>query len=72
MCFDLSSGLTDDGELDDRGTFNVVNEQTARDIDDDTSNDFTFVYDAAGHLTDDGENDESVYDASRQRTFVRA
>jgi len=48
--------FVDTGELDDRGTFNVVNEQTARDIDDDTSNDFTLTYDAAGHLTDDGEN----------------
>ncbi len=37
----------DTGELDDRGTFNVVNELTARDTDDDTNDDFTLTYDAA-------------------------
>ncbi|MCW5775676.1 MAG: hypothetical protein KIS87_04425 [Phycisphaeraceae bacterium] len=61
----------DAGELDDRGTFNVVNELTARDIDDDTTDEFTLVYDAAGHLTDDGENYEYVYDAWGRLRFVK-
>ncbi|MCL4742605.1 MAG: hypothetical protein KJZ54_10425 [Phycisphaerales bacterium] len=61
----------DSGELDDRGTFNVVNELLARDIDDDTSDDFTLTYDAAGHLTDDGENHEYVYDAFGRLRFVK-
>ncbi|MCA9281060.1 MAG: hypothetical protein H6812_10565 [Phycisphaeraceae bacterium] len=50
------------GELDDDGTFNKANELTARDIDDDSSDDITLSYDAVGNMTDDGTYDY-VYDA---------
>ncbi|MCK4873250.1 MAG: hypothetical protein KAS72_11035 [Phycisphaerales bacterium] len=55
--------FTDADELDDDGTFNAVNELTARDTDDDGNDDYTLVYDAVGNLTDDDENYEYIYDA---------
>ncbi len=51
-----------DEHNDDR-THNDVNELTARDTDDDGTNDFTLAYDAAGNLTDDGEEYKYEYDA---------
>ncbi len=53
---------TGGGELNDDGSFNKANELTARDTDDDSSDDITLAYDAAGNLTDDGTYDY-VYDA---------
>ncbi|HKX46947.1 MAG TPA: RHS repeat-associated core domain-containing protein, partial [Planctomycetota bacterium] len=51
-----------DEENDDR-THNDVNELTTRDIDDDSSVDYTLAYDEVGNLTDDGESYEYVWDA---------
>lgn len=56
---DWSSGA----EYDDDRTHNVVNELTARDTDDNGSNNYTLTYDAAGHLTDDKQSYKYVYDA---------
>ncbi len=53
----------DTDELNDDATFNVANELTARDIDDDSSNDYTLAYDEVGNLIDDAEHHEYVYDA---------
>ena len=51
------------GEYNDERTYNDVNELTARDIDDDGSDDQSITYDAAGNLTDDGDAYAYVYDA---------
>jgi RHS repeat-associated protein len=53
----------DANELNDDRTHNDVNELTARDTDDNGSNNYTLVYDAAGNLTDDGESYEYEWDA---------
>ena len=55
--------FTDTDELFDDRTHNEVNELTGRDIDDSGSDDYTLTYDAAGNMTDDGENYEYVWDA---------
>ncbi len=55
--------FVDTNELDDDQTFNVVNELTARDTDDNGSDNFTLLYDEVGNLTDDGQHHEYVYDA---------
>ena len=54
--------FTGTDELHDIGTFNTANELTARDIDNDTTDEFTLTYDAVGNLTDDGESYKYVYD----------
>ncbi|RNC81832.1 MAG: hypothetical protein ED559_08625 [Phycisphaera sp.] len=53
----------DTDELDDTRTHNKANELTARDIDTDTTDDYTLSYDEVGNLVDDGEDYEYVYDA---------
>jgi len=53
----------DAGGLDETNTFNLVNELLARDLDSDTNDDETLVYDKAGHLTDDGRHYTYEYDA---------
>jgi RHS repeat-associated protein len=55
--------FVDANELNDDRTHNEVNELTARDTDDNGSNNYTLTYDAAGNLTDDGENYEYEWDA---------
>jgi len=62
---DLSGdgSFTGTGELDETNTFNLVNELLARDLDSDTNDDETLVYDKAGHLTDDGRHYTYEYDA---------
>ncbi|MEE9131413.1 MAG: RHS repeat domain-containing protein, partial [Phycisphaerales bacterium] len=50
-------------EYDDDRTHNIVNELTARDVDNDTTDDYTLVYDKLGELTDDKEFYEYKYDA---------
>ncbi|RNC81662.1 MAG: hypothetical protein ED559_07700 [Phycisphaera sp.] len=55
--------FTDPGELFDDQTFNQANELTARDTDDDGTDDYTLTYDAVGNLTDDAEHHKYVYDA---------
>jgi RHS repeat-associated protein len=57
---DNSYGGTD--EYDDDRTHNDVNELLARDVDNDSSDDYTLVYDGVGNLTDDGEEYKYVYD----------
>ena len=54
---------TDADEHDDDRTYNEVNELEARDVDNDSSDDFTLTYDEAGNLTDDGEEYKYEYDA---------
>lgn len=44
----------DAGELDDTRTHNAVNELTARDTNTSSPAEFSFTYDAAGNMTDDG------------------
>ena len=51
------------GELNDDRTHNAVNELTARDTDDNSSDNYTFAYDAAGNMTDDGEAYKYEWDA---------
>jgi RHS repeat-associated protein len=62
---DLNGDLnyTGTNELKDRRTHNVVNELLTRDIDDNSSVNFTLVYDDNGNLTDDGEHYTYEYDA---------
>jgi RHS repeat-associated protein len=50
-------------EYNDDRTHNIVNELTARDTDDDGSDDHTLTYDEVGNLIDDNEHYEYVYDA---------
>ncbi len=57
---DSSFGGTD--ELNDTGTFNLVNELRYRDKDSDTTDDVTLGYDDLGNLTDDGEDYKYIYD----------
>lgn len=61
----------DTGEVNDDRSHNTVNETTARDIDDDGTDDYTIAYDAAGNLTDDGENYKYEYDAFYRLRFVK-
>ena len=59
----------DTSELDEAATYNKANEQTARDIDNDSTPDYSPTYDAVGNLTDDQELYEYEYDAfGRLRT----
>ena len=53
----------DTDELNDDRTHNDVNELTARDTDDNGTDDYTLSYDAAGCMTDDGESYKYVWDA---------
>ena len=55
--------FTDAGELDDSGTFNKSDEWLTRDTNSSSPAEFTLGHDAAGNMTDDGENHEYVYDA---------
>ena len=62
--------LTGTGELDENNPldganphFNAANEWTARDVDNNGTDDFTLVYDKLGELTDDGEFYKYEYDA---------
>ncbi|MCH8342427.1 MAG: RHS repeat-associated core domain-containing protein [Planctomycetes bacterium] len=50
-------------EYNDDRTHNDVNELTARDTDDDGTDDFTLTSDKLGNLTDDGEHWKYTYDA---------
>ncbi len=49
-------------EYNDDRTHNDVNELTARDTDDNGTDDYTLTYDGDGNLTDDGESYKYVYD----------
>lgn len=63
--------FTGGGELDDTGTFNTVNELTARDIDTSGGIDYTLTYDAVGNLTNDGGYFKYVYDAFGRLVTVK-
>ncbi len=52
----------DANEYNDDRTHNTVNELTARDTDDNGTDNYTLTYDAVGNLTDDAESYEYVYD----------
>ena len=58
-----NGNYTDAGDYIDDRTHNAANELTARDTDDDETDDFTLTYDKVGNLTDDGEHYEYEYDA---------
>ncbi|MEW6747136.1 MAG: RHS repeat-associated core domain-containing protein [Planctomycetota bacterium] len=53
----------DSNEYQDDRTHNAVNELTARDVNDDGTDDYTLTYDAVGNLSDDGQNYTWEYDA---------
>ncbi len=59
-------------EYDDTRTNNAVNELLTRDTDSNASVNYTLAYDAAGNLTDDGEDYEYVYDAFNRLRKVRS
>jgi YD repeat-containing protein len=55
--------FVDASELNDDRTHNAVNELTARDTDDNGTDNYSFTYDEAGNLTDDGESYKYEWDA---------
>ena len=58
-------------ELEDARTHNAVNELNARDIDSDSSDDYSLAYDEAGNLTDDGESYTYEWDAFYRLRKIR-
>ena len=58
-------------ELEDARTHNAVNELSARDIDSDSSDDYSLAYDEAGNLTDDGESYTYEWDAFYRLRKIR-
>ncbi len=54
--------FVDTDEFDDDRTHNAANEMTARDTDNNGSNNYTQTTDAAGNLTDDGKSYKFIYD----------
>ena len=58
-------------ELNDARTHNAVNELNARDIDSDSSDDYSLAYDEAGNLTDDGESYTYEWDAFYRLRKIR-
>ena len=63
--------FTGTDELDEARTHNTVNELLARDIDNDSTDDFTQTYDALGNLTDDGQNYTYTWDAFGRLREIR-
>ena len=63
--------FTGTDELDEARTHNTVNELLARDIDNDSTDDFTQVHDALGNLTDDGQNYTYTWDAFGRLREIR-
>jgi RHS repeat-associated protein len=59
---DGDGNFTGTGEHDDDRTHNDVNELTARDTDDDGTDDHTLAHDLVGNMTDDGKAYKFVYD----------
>jgi len=55
--------FTDTDELNETRVNNTVNELSSRDTDSNGTPNFTLAYDAAGNMTDDGEDYEYEYDA---------
>jgi RHS repeat-associated protein len=63
--------FVDANELNDDRTHNVVNELTARDTDDNGTDNYTLTYDANGNLTDDAEAWEFEYDGFNRLRKVK-
>lgn len=63
--------FTDAGEYNDDRSHNDVNELTARDVDDDGTDDHSFAFDEVGNLTDDGESYKYEWDVFGRTRFVR-
>jgi RHS repeat-associated protein len=64
--------FVDAAELNDDRTHNDVNELSARDTDDNGTDNFTLAYDEAGNLTDDGEYYTYVWDAFYRLRKIKA
>jgi len=62
---------SDAGELNDTRAHNAVNELETRDTDSNASANYTFAYDAAGNMTDDGELYTYEWDAFYRLRKVR-
>ncbi|MFO0826742.1 MAG: RHS repeat-associated core domain-containing protein [Phycisphaerales bacterium] len=60
---DGNGSYTGTNEHDDSRTHNLANEILTRDVNSDSSVDYTLTHDAAGNLTDDGKDYAYVYDA---------
>jgi len=60
---DGNGNYTGTDELDETRTHSLANEIITRDIDSDTSVDYTLAHDAVGNLTDDGQSWKYKYDA---------
>ena len=60
---DGDDNFNETNEYNDDRTHNAVNELTARDVDDNGTDDYTLTYDAVGALTDDGDSYKYQYDA---------
>ena len=58
-------------ELEDARTHNAVNELNARNIDNDSTDDYTLSYDEAGNLIDDGESYTYEWDAFYRLRKIR-
>ena len=69
---DGDGNFTGTDELNDDRTHNDANELTARDIDDDNTDDYTLVYDEVGNLTDDDEDYKYEYDPFGRLRKVKA
>ncbi len=63
--------LTGTGELDETRTHNLANEVLTREPDSDPPPEFTFAHDAAGNMTDDGEEYTYEYDAWYRLVRIR-
>jgi RHS repeat-associated protein len=60
---DGDDNFNEAGELNDDRTHNAVNELTARDTDDNGTDNYTLAFDAAGNMTDDGRDYTYTWDA---------
>ncbi|MFO0826745.1 MAG: hypothetical protein U0572_01240 [Phycisphaerales bacterium] len=60
---DGNGSYTGTNEHDDTRTHNLANEILTRDVNSDSTTDYTLTHDAAGNLTDDGKDYAYVYDA---------
>jgi len=62
----------DAGETDDTGAFNTANEWHTRDVDSNSSTNYTLAHDAVGNMTDDGKDYTYVYDVFGRLVKVKA
>ena len=64
--------FVDAGETDDSGAFNAANEWQTRDVDGNSSTNYTLAHDAVGNMTDDGKDYTYVYDVFGRLVKVKA